>query len=286
MVHRPKYDDWSFPKGKSEPDEPLPVCAVREVAEETGAAVRLGRQLPGVCYRDADGKAKRVSYWAATVVRMTPRTASPREIDRTEWVPIEQAADRLTAPSDASPLDALTGLDGIGGLATVPLIVIRHATARPRDSWTRADADRPLVAAGRRQAAALAPLLDCWSPETIVSSPWRRCLETLAPYVDASGIKVRTKGGLSERGFRRNPGKAVKHLRNLVERGRPGVLCTHRPVLAGVMSALDALTVSEMRPLLPLEDPHLAPCEILVAHVRRAGSGPPVLAIERHRVSG
>lgn len=286
MVHRPKYDDWSFPKGKLEPDELLPVCAVRELAEETGAIVRLGRPLPAVCYHDADGAPKHVSYWAARVLGTRRPTASPDEIDGVTWVGLEEAAARLTAPSDRGPLAELSRYAAAGVLDTVPVLVVRHATARPRDAWARADAERPLVDAGRRQAAALVPLLACWRPERFVSSPWRRCLQTIGPYVKASGAHVKTKGGLSERGFRRDPGKAAKHVTALVDRCRPGALCTHRPVLDGVMRSLSRLTVGSSQPLIPDRDPYLAPGEVLVAHVRRGGQdGRPVVAVERFPVA-
>ncbi len=284
MVHRPRYDDWSFPKGKLEDDELLAVCAVREVAEETGVVVRLARPLPEVTYTDLNGFPKRVTYWAATPVHRGRRTAPETEIDQVAWVGLSRVADRLTAAGDKVPLDALAGLAKAGELDTAPVLIVRHATARPRDSWARADAERPLVEGGRRQATALVALLGCWRPEVAVSSPWRRCLQTLGPYVERSGIKVRTKGGLSERGFRRNPGKAAKHIAALIERGRPAVMCTHRPVLAGVMPTLRADTVEAARSTVPIQDPYLAPSEVLVAHVARGRPNRPVVAVERHPI--
>ena len=284
MVHRPRYRDWSFPKGKLEDRELLPVCAVRELAEETGVLARLGRPLPQVCYPDARGLSKQVSYWAGTTIHARLRTASASEIDDVAWVPLSEAGARLTNPGDRVPLDTLARFAAAGELETSPVLVVRHATARPRDAWARADADRPLVAAGRRQAQALVALLDCWRPENVVSSPWRRCLQTLAPWVEVSGARVRTKGGLSERGFRRSAGKASKHITALVDRGRPALLCTHRPVLEGVMRTLARLTVVSARKDLPTSDPYLAPSEVLVTHVRRSGLGRPVVAVEQHAV--
>src|ERR1700756_1760886 len=71
LVHRPKYDDWSFPKGKLDPGEHVLLAAVREVAEETGLRVKLGRRLPSVRYA-GEGLRKRVDYWAATVAAAAP----------------------------------------------------------------------------------------------------------------------------------------------------------------------------------------------------------------------
>lgn len=282
LVHRPKYNDWSWPKGKLEPGELLPVCAVREVAEETGVQIRLGRPLPDVTYNDGDGRPKRVSYWAASVVRIGRRTASPREIDRTAWMPLDKARRKLTSPSDQGPLDALISYAQSGTLDTAPVLVVRHATARPRDSWTRADAERPLVESGRRQATVLMPLIDCWRPESVVSSPWRRCLQTVAPYVDTTGVRISTKGGLSERGFRRDPDKAAKHIQKLIDKARPAALCTHRPVLAGVMPALATRTQAPAIGAIPSEDPYLPPGGILVAQVLRQATARRVISVETY----
>ena len=65
LVHRPRYDDWSFPKGKVEPRESVRTCAVREVAEETGACIALGQPMGTIRYKLSDGRRKHVYYWAA-----------------------------------------------------------------------------------------------------------------------------------------------------------------------------------------------------------------------------
>jgi 8-oxo-dGTP diphosphatase len=285
LVHRPRYDDWSWPKGKAQRGEPLAECAVREVGEETGTAVVLGRPLPATTYRLPDGRTKLVRYWAA---RPAPSAGSrgqetDAEVDRTEWLEGASALGRLTRPGDRAPLERLLALAAEGTLDTVPVVVARHGTARPRDSWSRAEGDRPLVAAGRRQSLALASLLRCWRPERVLSSPWRRCLDTVRPYLAASsGTTMRTKAGLSESGHRRHPEKAARHTERLLRRGRPALLCTHRPVLPAVLRALAAAATPEVRSGLPVADPWLAPGEALVAHVARSAGRPLVVAVERH----
>jgi len=283
MVHRPKYDDWSFPKGKIEEGELLPECAIRELAEETGVEALLGRPLPVVRYRDQEGACKEVTYWTGRPVRQGHRTASPNEVDATAWLRLADARERLSQASDAVPLQALELMAAEGELATTPLVVVRHGTARPRDAWARADAERPLIASGRRQAAALTTLLACWRPEQVLSSPWRRCVDSISPYASAAQLKIRAKGGLSERGFRRDPDKARKHLLALVDRGRPAALCTHRPVLAGIFRAMRERTARDLVEHIPAEDPYLAPGEVLVAHVVHPPSRPAyVVGLERH----
>jgi len=282
LVHRPRYDDWTWPKGKPARGEALPECAVRETAEETGTDVVLGRPLPQVRYRLPDGAIKEVSYWAARPVggRLGPHDTA--EVDQVAWLPLDVAAERLTQPGDAGPLATLAQYAEEGTLATTEVLIIRHATARPRDAWARSDAERPLVASGRRQAMALAALLRCWRPDPLISSPWRRCVQTMDPYTAASGTRLRTKGGLSEDGYRRSPGKAARHTRDLLEGGHGGGLCTHRPVLPGVLAALREVTVDAVRPLIPDSNPYLRPGEVLVAHVSHGRRGPVVVAIERH----
>lgn len=288
LVHRPRYDDWSWPKGKIEPGETLPECAVRETVEETGARIVLGLPLLTVEYPLPDGRTKRVGYWASRSLGSDPPTASVTEVtevtevDQVSWLSPGQARERLSHCSDLAPLDAFVTASRQGLLAARPVVVVRHATSRPRDAWARADADRPLVAAGRRQALALAPLLGCWQPEYVLTSPWRRCLETLGPYVAASGARVRVKGGLSEDGFSRDPAKAGKHLSRLLGRDRAGLLCTHRPVLGTVLEVLRAAADPGPAELIPDRDPFLAPGEALVAHTVTGPNGPRVVAVERH----
>ena len=295
LVHRPRYDDWSWPKGKAERDEPLPCTAVREAREESCLTVVLGRPLGDVRYRLPDGRRKRVAYWAATPAGTSTPTStvaldgtSPdpgAEVDRLAWLPVEQARGRLTRRTDEAPLDLLVAHDRAGTLPTVPVVVLRHGTSRPRDSWARADADRPLVSAGRRQARALVALLPAWGPQRVVSSPLRRCLETVAPFATSAGLDVRTKSALSEDGARRRPTRTRRQVHRLLEGRRPVLLCTHRPVLAEVFDVLRAACDPAVAGGVPGKDPYLAPAEVLVAHVAfpQTGGRPRVVAVERHQ---
>jgi 8-oxo-dGTP diphosphatase len=278
LVHRPA-GDWALPRGTVADGEAAPEGALRALAEQTGAVAVLGRPV------SPTGDPDRVDYWTGRVVREGRPSAVPARVDRSAWRALAEARDLMLAPGDAAPLDALAAMATAGELDTTPVLVVRHGTARPRDAWARADADRPLVASGRRQAAALAGLLGCWQPDYILSSPWRRCMDTMTPYAVRAHVKIRTKGGLSERGFRRDANKARKHLMALVDRSRASLLCTHRPVLSGVMRALRERTRRDQLRGIPTEDPYLAPGEVLVAHVVHPGGRPAyVVGLERHLV--
>ncbi|MEY2463552.1 MAG: 8-oxo-dGTP diphosphatase [Acidimicrobiaceae bacterium] len=100
VVHRPKYDDWSLPKGKREPGETDEQCAVREVDEETGLRVTLGRELLPTSYRDRKGRQKVVRYWEMTVAVPTPFVAND-EVDGIRWLSLDAAAQLLSYPRDA-----------------------------------------------------------------------------------------------------------------------------------------------------------------------------------------
>ena len=90
LVHRPRYDDWSIPKGKTMPGEHVLLTAVREVAEEAGVRVALGRRLPTTHYV-TEGRPKRVDYWAARPV--SPDAFTPNEeVDSLAWLPVADAA--------------------------------------------------------------------------------------------------------------------------------------------------------------------------------------------------
>lgn len=217
VIHRPRYDDWSWPKGKLDPAEPLSVAAVREVAEETGLHVALGVPLPMVRYSTGNGRPKEVHYWAATelpasspaVIARGAVERSVDEVDEMRWVSPKKAAKLLTRTVDRKPLKALVKLHESGGLATRAVVVVRHASAVSRAAWDGHEADRPLTPTGAAQTEALAPVLAAFGVESIVSSPWGRCAATVVPYARASGIKVDEVELLTEDGHRASPAKVV-----------------------------------------------------------------------------
>jgi len=293
LVHRPRYRDWSWPKGKLEPGESVPAAAVREVAEETGTPVVLGVPLPSMSYWTPDGLAKHVRYWAARVatdddgaalgVRSPVRRASLDEIDDTVWVSASAAAEMLTRPTDRRPLDALQELWDRGRLSTRVLVVARHGRARERSAWDGDEATRPLTAQGREQADALVAVLAAFGVREIVSSPWERCLRTVAPYAEHTGLPVHTMEALTEAADAADPAAAVAACSDYLTRPRDAVVVTHRPVLPALMDVVGEATRRWTVGRLPTTDPYLRTGELLAVHVAGSGRSTRVVAVERHR---
>ena len=280
VVHRPRYDDWSLPKGKAEAGESLPVTAVREVREETGVAIRLGVPLdtlrydlakaprPDLAHPDRVGTGvKQVDYWGATVISSV-RRAPDHEVDVVSWLPVRAALARLTYAADHFLLT-----QHLEQPPTTPLLLVRHAKAMDRKDWSKKDAARPITALGRRQAKLLVPLLSAYGVTRLYCSTSTRCLSTLQPYAAATPkTKITTAAGLSEEEGADDPkgvSKIIRRLRTSTLRtGAPAVICVHRPVLPYVLEAL------EMAPTT------LRTAELLVAHLTAEGQ---VHAVERHR---
>jgi 8-oxo-dGTP diphosphatase len=110
LVHRPRYDDWSFPKGKNDPGEDDEACAVREVLEETGVQGRLGPEVHRIRYVDHRGRPKDVRYWAMTVAGELPWVADD-EVDDLAWLPLDEVRERLTYARDGIVLDRFLAID-------------------------------------------------------------------------------------------------------------------------------------------------------------------------------
>ncbi|WP_239108526.1 NUDIX hydrolase [Microbispora siamensis] len=225
LVHRPAYDDWSLPKGKLRHGEHVIAAALREVWEETGLRVVLGRALPPVHYMH-DGRLKRVDYWLAQAPgHQDPIGGDGYEVDKVAWLPIEEARRRLTYAWDRSLLRAV----GAAPLVTTPLILLRHALAGSRQEWKGDDDRRPLDERGRAQAEILATVLGAYRPAVLVSSHSRRCVQTLKPYAERHGLEVREETALSESGY--DPREAERIVRDLLAVPGPAVLCSHGKIL-------------------------------------------------------
>ena len=235
LVHRKKYDDWSLPKGKIEPGEALAVTAVREVYEEGGTWLALGRRLVSVRY-NVGGRPKRVHYWAARVTGIDERAVPNAEVDQVDWLPVPRAIEQVSYARDHGVLNDFAARPA----GTVPLILLRHAKAVSKSGWEDEDADRPLDDTGRADAQALAEVLACFAPRDalLISSPAVRCTETLRPFGLRFIGEVRTEESLL---IHSPAGKDPAGLRSLiagaVASGQPTVICAHRENMRALQEA-------------------------------------------------
>lgn len=292
LVHRPRYQDWSWPKGKVDPGESLAAAAVREITEETGHAVVLGMPLPRLRYKLTDGRIKLVRLWSARVAgeddapaisaRADVAAATIDEIDDIAWMTIEKAEQTLTRADDKVPLAELVALHAKERLSTSVLVVARHAKAKSRSSWKGDETDRPLTASGRLQADSLVPVLAAFGVRDVVTSAWERCARTIEPYSRASGI-VPGYSDLTEAAHERSPSKVAGEVWRLLQTGQDVVMCTHRPVLPTVLDVLGQHSGRSVASTLPTKDPFLQPGQVLVTHVGQTAKGTRVLGTELHR---
>nr|WP_146341931.1 NUDIX hydrolase [Nesterenkonia sp. NBAIMH1] len=268
LIHRPRYDDWSFPKGKLDEGETLPECAVRECAEEASVKIRLGVPLPVTRYEiqgQSGPRTKEVWYWAAQIIDGRPKPDG-QEADEIRWVTPEQARGMLSQPGDLEPLDELQHLCDETRLHTVPFVVLRHAKAKPRSSWSKPESERPLAATGKRQAKTVEQLLSAWRPRTLHCSPWKRCAETVAPYVKKHRHRIKYRKSLTEKRAAQDPAKTARRVRRSLELVVPSLVCTHRPVLPLVLNALESwLDSPSLAEAIPQADPYLQPGAVLIA---------------------
>ena len=288
LVHRPRYDDWSWPKGKLDKDEDWAAAAARETEEETGHTVRLGVPLPSSSYpfldRDGSMQTKEVHYWAAEVIGGNGKLVN--EIDEVAWLGVGEAHARLHYARDRTQLRAVAALHHDGNLETWPLVIVRHARALPRSSWHKADWLRPLDDRGRGRAERMVPVLRAYAPKRLVTSPSTRCSQTLAPYAAASKMRLLGKPALSEEVFAEDPTRALILLDKLFARSAPVVLCTHGPLLGGLLERVAArvppgVGAAEMALRAAATD-RMIKGEILIAHVHGTADDAKIVAVEPH----
>lgn len=234
-MHRPRYDDWSLPKGKLDAGEHPLAAAVREVWEETGVRAAPQVRLSSTHYQTPNQSAKAVDYWSmralATGSSVPGRALPDREVDEVRWLAPAAAAGLLSYPRDAKLLAEFAALPPVTGL----VLLVRHAYAGERKDWTLPDAARPLDATGKAEAAALARLLALFQPTRLVSASPQRCVQTLAPLAEATDLPVEVESVFDEAAFEKNPAGAAARLVALAATGAVTVVCSQGLVIRETM---------------------------------------------------
>lgn len=231
LVHRPRYGDWSLPKGKLDHDEHPLLAGVREVREETGVRAVPRLKLPGTRYITGDPDVeKAVDFWVMRCREIGPLDAGD-EVDEVRWVPVGEAAALLTYAHDRGVVSAYPRLARADGM----LILVRHAYAGERAKWDGDDLRRPLDDTGRAAAAAMAPVLAAYEPTRIVSARPDRCAQTVAPLAGSTGLTVETDDRFDETNDARSAAAAV---RELAAGGGVTVVCSQGGLIPGVVAQL------------------------------------------------
>lgn len=219
VVHRPRYDDWSLPKGKSHPSESLIATAVREIGEELGSAVQPSRRL-GIVRYEVDGVRKDVTFWAMRHLGGT--FAANDEVDKVEWLTPDAAQRRLTYETDRGVVDDFAALPPSDSV----VVLVRHTKAGKRSEWDGPDSARPLDPVGVEQAAALVPFLAAFGAGRVVSANRTRCIDTVAPFAASIGVQVEVDPLFSDEVFVKSPLATQTALLSLAKPGRVTVVCS------------------------------------------------------------
>ncbi|RZU32772.1 NUDIX hydrolase [Blastococcus saxobsidens] len=232
VVHRPRYDDWSLPKGKLEAGEHALVAACREVLEETGLAVVAGRRGPTTQYA-VDGAPKRVDYWLMRCVGDTFVVSD--EVDELRWLSPDDATALVTHDHDRLVIADAARTD-------VPreprLLLVRHGKAGSESAWEGPDAVRPLTPAGEQQARQLAGVLPLFCPTRVVTAAPLRCRQTVAPLAERLGLAVDDLPEFGEPEFGGDPHRALDTALRLLEGPGVTVVCSQGGTIPTVLGAL------------------------------------------------
>ncbi len=224
VIHRPRYDDWSLPKGKVDPGETETVTAVREVHEETGHCAHLGRRLASVSYPVEEG-IKKVRYWAARSVggEFTPNS----EVDELKWLPVSAAMKQLGYPHDRKVLRRFAKLP----VDTQTVLIVRHGTAGSKSRYKGDDRMRPLDKRGRAQAESLVGQLLAFGANTLSAADRVRCHQTIEPLADELGVQIHNEPLLTEEAYADDRKAARRRILEIAAGDGTPVICTQGRVI-------------------------------------------------------
>ena len=283
LVERTKHQDMTVPKGKLDPGETLPECAVREMLEETGIAIHLGAYLGPIDYTLPNGQPKSVHYWhteADPRAVAASEVAPSGEIKALHWLPLTQAKHACTYSLDVEILERFEANRRGSALDTTAIIALRHGKAAAPD-WDAVDAQRELTERGRRQARSIAPGLAAFGVQRILTSTATRCQQTVAPLAKLVGDKPRDTKQLSQDAFDGLTEPVRRKVAKAIEKGRPTVFCSHAPVIPAIVAAVAIDTEAEVTQGIR-RAATLSPAAFSVFHVTK-GSNPRLVSYETHQ---
>ena len=224
IIHRPRYDDWSLPKGKVDPGETEPAAAVREVYEETGHRAHLGRALAAVRYPVLQG-VKRVRYWAAR--DLGGEFTATAEVDDLVWMPAKDAMGKMSYPHDRKVLRRFTKVP----VDTKTVLIVRHGTAGRKKRYKGDDRNRPLDKHGRAQAELLVGQLLAFGPTSLYAADRLRCVQTIEPLADELGLDITLESTLTEEAYSQNRAKARRRFLEIAATDGTPVICSQGKVI-------------------------------------------------------
>ncbi len=232
LVHRPRYDDWTLPKGKLNRREGFLEAALREVREETGVRANRPIDVGSIGYATDQGNRKVVRWW---LMDESPggKFKKNDEVDEVAWLTKGKALKRLDYEADRNVLERANGL--LSDPTRSKIYVVRHSSAGDKTKWRDKDRKRPLDKKGRKQAIRLAASLDGHPVTTLLSSPSQRCVQTMRPLSFSIRLPIQTDRRLSVDA----EAKQVRVLIATLE-GESAVVVTHGEVIASLHADLTA----------------------------------------------
>ena len=233
LIHRPRYDDWTLPKGKVEEGETALQCAYRELIEETGIKASFTRQLGTVEYEESEQR-KRVIFWAARCALDNGNFTANEEVDQLTWLAPEDALAQATHESDRQMIENFLSQEQ----HTDTLIILRHTKALERGDWDEEDSERTLNEVGFDQAQLLIKHLEPFALDEIYTSDYVRCVQTVTPLAHSRGIAITQVPSLNERTFEEDPLRSVAFANALKQDEKNILICSHNPVIPTMLRGI------------------------------------------------